>query len=108
MQDGSKGYEMQFPEAVKAIHDYFYMDDCTTGASDEDKAIKLAKDIQNVLDKSGFQLSKWRSNSRRLVKELAGNDAASVLFEHEERTSILGLKWLPKCNELTYQVNQTR
>lgn len=80
MQDGSRHYELQFPQAVRAIHDDFYMDDCTTGETDEEKAIQLAKDISHVLGKSGFPLSKWRSNSKRLVKELAGDDAASVLF----------------------------
>lgn len=106
MQDGAKKYQLQFPKAVQAIHEDFYMDDCTTGDSNEENAIQLAKDIRTVLDKNGFPLSKWRSNSQRLVKELAGDDAASVLFEQEEKTSILGLKWLPKTDELTFAVNQ--
>lgn len=39
------------------------------------------------------------------MKELAGDDATSMLFEQEEKTSILGLKCLPNTDELTFTVN---
>ena len=61
MLDGATAMENEYSEAVHAIKNDFYMDDCTTGSSDEQRAIKLAKEIRLVLDKSGFSLCKWLS-----------------------------------------------
>lgn len=58
MNEGAEKYVLEFSEAVNAIKNDFYMDDCTTGMSDEEKAIKLARDIQHVLEQSGFDLTK--------------------------------------------------
>lgn len=104
MLDGASELETEFPEAVDVIRNDFYMDDCASGAKDEDRAIQLAKDIKYVLGKSCFDLCKWRSNSARLVQELGGEDVTSVSFDEEEQTSILGLKWLPKTDEFTFVV----
>lgn len=66
MIDGASEMESEFPEAVSVIRNDFYMDDCASGAKNEDKAIQLAKDVKHVLGKSCFDLCKWRSNSARL------------------------------------------
>lgn len=84
------------------------MDDCVSGANDEEKAIKLAKDVKYVLGKSCFDLCKWRSNSKRLTDELGGEDDSSVSFDDLERTSLLGLKWSPKTDEFTFEVNDKK
>lgn len=108
MIDGTKEHATNLPKAVNAICNDFYMDDCTTGAANEEEAIKLAKEIEFILAKSCFPLRKWRSNSERLVKELAGNDEATVLFEEKGETKILGMKWLPKSDVLTYVVRSSQ
>lgn len=104
MNDGATAMETEFPDAANAIKNDFYMDDGATGADDEEKAIILAKDIDYVLKKSGFQLRKWRSNSAKLVQELTGDNDSSVLFDEEGKTSVLGIKWLPMSDEITYEV----
>lgn len=82
------------------------MDDCTSGCNTEKEAIELAEQIRYILQQSGVELSKWKSNSKNLVKKLAGDSAASVLFAQEEKTSVLGLKWLPKSDEFTFEIIQ--
>ncbi|XP_055840379.1 uncharacterized protein LOC129907962 [Episyrphus balteatus] len=86
--------EPEFPNAAKAIMEDFYMDDCTTGADSEEQAIELSKDIDHVLRGAGFELRKWKSNSRALVKDMNYEEQESILFEDDEKASILGLKWL--------------
>ncbi|XP_055308163.1 uncharacterized protein LOC129572241 [Sitodiplosis mosellana] len=98
--------EQQFEEAVKAIRNNFYMDDCATGADDEKSAIKLANGIKTVLSKSDFELCKWSSNSERLVQAMDGNESVSVLFDEKDEISVLGLRWQIKKDEFSYEVRE--
>lgn len=95
----------EFPEAANAIENDYYMDDCTTGESNESRAIKLAKDMYRVLKGAGFELCQWKSNSTKFMKEMnAGIGEASMVFSGEEKSSILGLKWLISSDQFTYEV----
>ncbi|XP_055840363.1 uncharacterized protein LOC129907896 [Episyrphus balteatus] len=96
--------EQEFPNAAKAIMEDFYMDDCTTGADSEEQAIELSKDINHVLRGAGFELRKWKSNSRALVKDMNYEEQESILFEDDEKASILGLKWLLEKDQFTFVV----
>lgn len=106
MLNGAKQWESEFPEAVNIIRNDFYMDDCASGANSVEKALKLAKEVKFVLGKSGFDLCKWRSNSEQLVNELGGEETDAVSFDELEQTSILGLKWLPKQDQFTFEVKE--
>ncbi|XP_055309100.1 uncharacterized protein LOC129572990, partial [Sitodiplosis mosellana] len=105
MLEGAAELENEYPEAVHAIRNDFYMDDCTTGASDEQKAVKLAKEMKLVLEKSGFPLCKRRSNSEYLVQKLEG-EHSSVSFDENNETAVLGLKWITTTDEITYEVRE--
>lgn len=106
MLEGAAEMKEEFPKAVEIIRNDFYMDDCASGARNESEAIQLAKDVKYILEKSCFDLCKWRSNSNRLVQELNGDDATAVSFNEDEQTSILGLKWLPKTDQFTFEVKE--
>lgn len=104
MLDIEPQLQEQFPKAVNVIRNDFYMDDCITGAPDEESAIKLAKELKTVLEHSGFPLCKWVSNNETIVQIMDGEEAVSCLFEEREQPSVLGLKWLVKTDEFTYEV----
>ena len=108
MLDIEPELEEQFPNAVNAIRNDFYMDDCITGARDEKSAIELVNGIKTVLSKSGFSLCKWVSNSERLVQAMDGEKAVSRLFDEPNETSVLGLKWQVKSDEFTYEVREQK
>lgn len=104
MIEGASRFKQQYPNAVRAICDDFYVDDGITGASSVEEAIVLARDMKKVLEQSGFHLRKWKSNSEKLVQEMEGeNDDSHTLCENSS-TSVLGLKWLIKSDEFTYEV----
>lgn len=42
------------------------------------------------------------------MKELAGESEAKVLFDAEGETSVLGMKWIPKTDVLTYEVHANK
>lgn len=90
---------------LHTLRNDFYVDDGVTGDETEAKAIRLAKDLQHVLAKSGFVLDKWRSNSQKLLSEFGSPETTEVLFEDMEQTSILGVKWLPNTDHYTFNVN---
>lgn len=105
MINGALEYEAEFPNAVHAIQDDFYVDDCVSGADTEKDAIVLGQDIKYVLGKSGFELDKWRSNSRTVLNEFGSEEMSEICFEDLEQTSILGLKWHPSTDQYTFEVN---
>ncbi|XP_055922684.1 uncharacterized protein LOC129953494 [Eupeodes corollae] len=100
----AKDAEHEFPDAARAIIEDFYMDDCTTGADSEQKAIELSKDIDQVLKGAGFELRKWKSNSKALVRNMNYEEQESILFEDDEKSSILGIKWLLEKDQFTFVV----
>lgn len=46
------------------------MDDIVVGHGDEDKALALQDQLIQLLQRGGFELRKWTSNSTKLLKNL--------------------------------------
>lgn len=49
--------------------------------------------MQHVLAGGGFEMKKWKSNSKRFIKEMLSENEEESMFIDEEKTSVLGLKW---------------
>lgn len=94
----------RFPEAAAVIENDLYMDDCCSGGKTIRHAIKLAKEVNNVLLGAGFELRKWVSNSAELVKAMRSEKENSMMFINHEKASILGLKWLTEEDQFTFVV----
>lgn len=94
----------EYPNAAKTIETDFYMDDCVTGAEFEEKAIELAMEMDIILKGGGFELRKWQSNSKRLVRAMKSKNDDCVVFSEEEGTTVLGLKWLMETDQFTFVV----
>lgn len=94
----------EYPTAAKTIEDDYYMDDCVTGTDTIESAIKLAKDMDRILKGAGFELRKWKSNSEAVVQALHSDMEKAMLFEGEEKSTILGLKWLIEEDKFTFIV----
>ncbi|XP_055850678.1 uncharacterized protein LOC129915223 [Episyrphus balteatus] len=105
----AKEAQHNYPEAANAIKNDFYIDDCATGETDDKKAIQLAKEMYEILKGAGFELCQWKSNSKRFMEELhAGTVDPTMVFSGEEKSSILGLKWLIVSDQFTYEVKTPR
>lgn len=98
----------RYPKAAEAIEKDFYMDDCVTGESSEERAIKLAMEIKQILGNAKFDLRKWRSNSKTVVNAMESEIEKSVIFAGEESSSILGLKWLMESDKFTFTVKSPK
>ena len=54
--------EHSHPRATFAVRKSFYVDNQLIGASPVSEAIELQKELQQLFDKGGFLLRKWKSN----------------------------------------------
>ena len=63
-------YEGQKPELVDILKDSLYVGDLVSGASNDDKAFDIYKDVKKIMLEGGFNLRKWNSNSSTLVERI--------------------------------------
>lgn len=61
-------------EARKTILSNFYVDDCLKSTETEKEIIQIAHDVKSLCSKGGFNLTKFVSNSRKLLESLSVND----------------------------------
>lgn len=96
------------PLAVQSIKGNFYMDDWLDGADDTETAISLAKTVTNILQKGGFQLTKWSSNDINFMKsvdEEKRSTNAHIDMNLDGKVKALGIVWNLKTD--TFQYNLT-
>jgi len=84
-------------EAVNTVKRNFYVDDCLKSVPGEEEAIRLTDDLRRLLGKGSFNLTKWISNSRRVIESLPVSERAGSfkdLYDGQlpvERA--LGVRW---------------
>lgn len=115
----SEKYKDKYPEAVKAIMSYMYVDDLIYAAEDEKTAQKVIKDILTIMKEGNFELKKWNSNVNEVLKNLPNDiiDKEEQPFElghvnsdfemedipKEQKVKTLGLYWNPKLDVFMYK-----
>ena len=89
--------EKTHSRAVLAVHESFYVDDGLTGASSVLEAVSLQAELQELSNKAGFLLRKWKSNEpatlRLLPSHLVDQNASRQLPVDSEFTKVLGVEW---------------
>lgn len=78
------------------------MDDMLSGAEEESEAFHLAQQVDGVLLGGGFELRKWQSNSSKVRSALKTACDEPILLSDEAGTSVLGLKWDPVTDKLSF------
>ncbi|XP_067634925.1 uncharacterized protein [Eurosta solidaginis] len=105
MQQCARDNAVKWPQAAEVVLNNFYMDDCLSGADTEEELLSLCKQLQQILVAGGFELCKWRSNSNHVQRSLnlESNDNDHWFNTYNE-ASVLGLKWIPSTDELSFAV----
>jgi hypothetical protein len=57
------------PEIINTVKRNFYVDNCLKSTENEQVAINTAEQLR-LLSKGGFRLTKWLSNSRKVIKSV--------------------------------------
>ena len=100
-------FAMEYPLAVKAVEESFYVDDGLTGADSVDGAIKLQGELQDLFERGGFLLRKWNSNNpdvlQHISPELRDSKSTQDISDSGGYTKTLGIEWNVKsdCLRLT-------
>ena len=96
---------------IKTVTDNFYVDDCLVSVDDEEIAMQLSKQLMLLLAKGGFHLTKWTSNSARVIESILRAERATGLQSIDisslgeapvERA--LGVQWNIYSDQFRFQV----
>lgn len=65
------------PIVVDTVHQNFYVGDYLKSVATEEKAIALCQDLRAICAKGGLRLTKWVSNSCRVLSSIPDSELAS-------------------------------
>ncbi|XP_054745993.1 uncharacterized protein LOC129250388 [Anastrepha obliqua] len=102
--------EHDFPAASKILTESFYMDDCLHGAATVEDALNIQRHLQQLLQRGGFNLRKWMSNSTEFMRHLYTEDENLGLSRNlnlDSETNALGIYWLCDTDSIGYKTNVT-
>ena len=98
MQQTADDNEERFsPEVINTVRRNFYVDDVLKSVPKEDNAIHLAEQLIQLMKEGGFHLTKFASNSRKLLATLPekerANPALNLDLDQLPIGRALGLHW---------------
>lgn len=96
-----------FPDTAPVIKKSFYMDDLMSGNDDVVTTKKMCEEIKTILNRGGFKMQKWSSNSEDILEYLQGENITKEEKEIKIDTviRILGLTWDRKDDTFKITVN---
>ena len=71
-------YEEREPKIVSLLRDSFYVDDFAGGAYEDSEALQIYRTSKELMNKGGFQLRKWNSNSKPVRESIKVQENCSV------------------------------
>ena len=84
-------------QTIETVQRNFYVDNCLKSVGQEDEAVKLAKELIDLLALGGFKLTKWLSNSKKVVEALPESERAPQIkdldFDKIPIERALGVRW---------------
>ena len=99
------------PEAVKTIQKNFYVDDLLKSVATTESAITLANQLVRVLKECGFRLTKFTSNSNKVLRvfpqEELANPSINLDLHELPIGRTLGLHWVALADNLQFKVAPT-
>ena len=85
------------PNVIETVERNFYVDDCLKSVREEDEAVDHARQLRELLARGGFKLTKWLSNSKKVIQSLPELERASLIknldFNSWSVERALGVQW---------------
>lgn len=97
-----------FPLAAQSLLRDVFVDDVVTGANSLEEAMKLKFELVSLLQRGGFELRKWSSNSTTLLENVPVHQREVLKNLDQDgcpSVKVLGIHWCPETDEFTYHVN---
>ena len=98
------------PDAVNVVKRNFYVDDCLVSVKEEDRAVQLVDELKRMLKGGGFNLTKWLSNSPKVMESVPAHDRAKEVegldlsYDTLPIERALGVKWNIELDTMTYGI----
>lgn len=105
-------WQCKYPNAVKALKEYTYMDDLLSSEPTIEEAIAVSTQSIEILKSINWQLVGFQSNSAEVLKALSENnvkqEVISIMSTEESSytTKVLGVAWNPKIDAFMFQFNK--
>ncbi|XP_077564362.1 uncharacterized protein LOC144179800 [Haemaphysalis longicornis] len=97
------GCEEQFPLTAHQLRRSLYVDDLLTGANDEEAALKLYNEANEMFTDASMKLHKWSSNNERLRSQFEQDSRGSKPLGYLSGVlKVLVLTWDPIPDVLTF------
>lgn len=103
--------DAKFSTASKVLLENTYVDDILAGASTLESARKLQRDLVELLNLGGFELSKWSSNCRELLSDIPISHQEAPIeidLNHSNNIKILGIVWDSQTDSFSYRVKTSQ
>ena len=96
MRQNAMDHRRKYPLSAQAIINNFYLDDSLDGANSADEAIKLRAEMQELFERGGFVLRKWKSSEPAVLAQIPcevvdSQSTQSIDIDHF--TKVLGMEW---------------
>ena len=100
--------ELQLLE--KTLQNNFYVDDLLKYVDDEDKALKLVKEVNVMCAPGGFRLSKFFINSKKVLQSIPEDDRRAGVKDKDSLGNLpsentLGVHWNKETNIFEFRNN---
>lgn len=112
LQKTAKDNTEIYPQEIsQTIMKNFYVDDCLKSVDSEDRLIDVASKVKALCLEGGFKLTKFVSNSKRLLKSLEEIDRGKAVmkldlcYDSLPMEKVLGLSWDVVSDTLSVAVN---
>ncbi len=112
LKQTAKDNEADFPsEVIETVNNNFYVDDCLKSVPSEEVAISMVKNLTSLCQKGGFRLTKWISNSRKVLQSVSEENRAKDIQQlNLDRDKLpveraLGLQWSVEADTFQFKIS---
>ena len=97
------------PDISNVMHHNFYVNDCLCSVSSVKEGIKIVTQLPQLLQKSGFHLTKWSSNNSSVLQAVPSPERSTLLLnldlDNNSIEQVLGVGWNIKKDVFEFRAN---
>ena len=97
-----------YPVAAHCLQEDFYVDDCLSGASTVEEALRLRRQLTDIIGSAGMHIRKWASNCNSVLADIPEEDREveyPLDINKDATLKTLGVKWNPQTDNIQYTVS---
>ncbi|XP_077976283.1 uncharacterized protein LOC120332657 [Styela clava] len=98
-------------DVIEAIEQDFYVDDLLKSVCSENDGLRMKQQLTEILKKGGFKLTKWLSNSEKILNSIPEDEKArSILnlkFDETLSDRVLGVYWKVSFDSFGFNIDMT-